>query len=505
LPVSCPEGDAGSDPEKTLSNNRVSTAEEAAAPIGDGMTVAMGGYAMAGYPKAVVEALVRRKQSGEHLSFNLITGANVPWLDETLGAENLVARRAPMVASRTLAAQANKGSLRYVEQQMSKMPRLLRNGSFGHIDVAVVEALGFDDNGDLIPTSSIGMTHYLMDAADEIIVEINAAQPEVLRELHDIYIPAAAPDTQPIPLVRTNQRIGKSGIPVDPTKIRHIVETDIPERLGPQPSGTAVTRSIADHLFNFLELEVRKTDGHLPPIQTGFGSLADSIADAFQQSSFRDLQFFCGGITEPVMELLASGKATALSTGGLGMSERIEQILSDTPDLRDHLVIRNGDITNNAEVIGRLGLIALNTGIEIDLYGNVNSSHIAGSRVVNGIGGGASFAQNAGLSVILIPSLAKGGAISNIVPMVSHQDISEHDVDVVVTENGVADLRGLDDGERADAIVRYCASETYREQLTAYLQAAREQCGGHHPQLPEAAFGWYQRLKEEGTMLESGS
>jgi acyl-CoA hydrolase len=410
-----------------------------------------------------------------------------------------------MVASRALAAQANNGSLGYVEQQMSKMPRLLRRHSFGEIDVAVVEALGFDEDGDLIPSSSIGMTHHLMDAASEIIVEINAAQPEVLQALHDIHIPAAAPDTQPIPLVRTNQRIGRSGIPVDSKKIRHIVETDIPERMGPQPSGTAVTESIADHLFNFLEVEFRKTGGNLPPLQTGFGGLADSIADRFRQSSFHNLQFFCGGITEPVLELLVSGKATALSTGGLGMSERVDQILNDTPNLSNHLVIRNGDITNSAEVIGRLGLVALNTGIEIDIYGNVNSSHVAGSRVVNGIGGGATFAQNAGLSMILIPSTAKGGAISNIVPMVSHQDIGEHDVDIVVTENGIADLRGLDEGERADAIVAHCASEAYRGQLTAYLLAAREQCGGHHPQLPEAAFGWYRRLKEEGTMLEKGT
>ncbi len=487
-----------------MNHYRTATAEEAAASIREGMTVAMSGWAMSGYPKAVVAALVQRKQSGEDLSFGLITGANVPWLDETLGAEGLVTRRAPMVASRTLAAQANSGSLRYVEQQMSKMPRLLRNKSFGHIDVAVVEALGFDDNDDLIPSSSVGMTHYLMDAADEIIVEVNSAQPDLLRDLHDIYIPEAAPNTRPIPLLHTSQRIGESGIPVDPEKIRCIVETAIPERLGPQPSGTAATERIADHLFDFLELEVRRT-GHLPPIQTGFGGIANSIAAGFQQSGFDNLQFFCGGITEPVLELLVSGKATAISTGGLGMSERVEQILTDTPNLSDRLVIRNGDITNNAEVIGRLGLIALNTGIEIDVYGNVNSSHIAGSRVVNGIGGGASFAQNAGLSVVLIPSEAKGGAISNIVPMVSHLDISEHDVDVVVTEYGLADLRGLDDGERADAIVKNCASETYREQLTAYLQMAREQCGGHHPQLPEAAFGWYRRLKEEGTMLESGS
>jgi succinyl-CoA:acetate CoA-transferase len=466
------------------------------------MTVAMSGYAMAGYPKAVVEALVRRKQSGEDLSLTLITGANVPWLDETLGAEKIITRRAPMVASRTLAAQANDGSLSYVEQQMSKMPRLLRNGSFGEIDIAVVEALGFDEGGDLIPTSSIGMTHYLMDAADEIIVEINAAQPEVLRDLHDIYIPAAAPDTEPIPLVRTNQRIGRPGIPVDRAKIRYVVETDIPERMGPQPAGTAVTRLIAETLLEFLKHEAARSGGFLPPIQTGFGAIADSVAEAFQQSSFENLAFYCGGITEPVLQLLASGKATAISTGGLGMSGRVEQFLRETPNLRDHLVIRNGDITNSAEVIGRLGLIALNTGIEIDIYGNVNSSHVAGSRVVNGIGGGASFAQNAGLSVILLPSTAKGGVVSNIVPMVSHQDISEHDVDVVVTEHGVADLRGLDDGERADALITHCASEAYRGQLTAYLRTAREHCGGHHPQLPEAAFEWYRRLEREGTMLE---
>lgn len=491
--------------QKSSLRKLLSTAEEAAALIKNGMTVAMSGYAMAGYPKAVVEALISRKQNGEDLSINLLTGANVPWLDEKLGTEQIIAGRAPMCAGRTVAAQANKGTLKYIEQQMSKMPRLLRNGSFGKIDVAVIEALGFGRNGDLIPTTSIGMTHYLMNAADRIIVEINSAQPDILESLHDVYVPSAPPETLPIPLTRVEQRIGTPGIPVDRSKICCIVETDIPERMGAQPAGTETTNTIAGHLFNFLELELRRTGGILPPIQTGFGSIADSIATAFQHSGFQDLQFFCGGITEPVMELLASGKAAALSTGGLGMSDRVEQILNQTPNLRDHLVIRNGDITNNAEIIGRLGLVALNTGIEIDIYGNVNSSHIAGSRVVNGIGGGANFAQNAGLSVVLIPSLAKDSAISGIVPMVSHQDICEHDVDVVVTENGVADLRGLDELERADTIIANCASATYREQLVRYSSIARERCGGHHPQLPVEAFAWYQRLKEEGSMLEQQS
>jgi len=481
----------------------LATADQAAAIIQNGMTVAMSGYAMAGYPKAVVDSLVQRKLDGEDLSINLITGANVPWLDEKLGAENMITRRAPMCASRTLAARANNGTLHYVEQQMNKMPRLLRSGSFGKIDVAVVEALGFDENGDLIPSSSIGMTHHLLNAADQIIVEINRAQPEILMNLHDVYIPLEAPATQPIPLVSVNQRIGKKGIPVNEDKIRYIVETNIHEDLGAQSKGSVKAERMTYHLFNFLVQEYHGTGGILPPIQTGFGGIANAVADAFQKSDFHDLQFFCGGITESVLDLLFSGKATALSTGGLGMSPRVEEILRIIPNLKDHLVIRNGDITNNSEIIGRLGLIALNTGIEMDIYGNVNSSHIAGSRVVNGIGGGANFAQNAGLSVILIPSSAKGGAISNIVPMVSHQDICEHDVDIVVTENGLADLRGLDDGERADAIIANCASEIYRDQLKSYLERARKKCGGHHPQLPEEAFAWYRRLKENKTMVEN--
>ncbi|MBI9101315.1 MAG: hypothetical protein JEY99_02790 [Spirochaetales bacterium] len=480
----------------------MATAEQAASFIQDGMTVAMSGYSMAGYPKAVVEALVDRKQGGEDLSINLITGANVPWLDEKLGHEQMIGRRAPMCASRVVAGQANNGSMRYVEQQMCKMPRLLRRNSFGKIDIAVVEALGFNENGDLIPTNAIGFMNYLMDAAEHIIVEINTAQPEKLMALHDVYIPQAPPDTQPIPLTSVNQRIGSGGIPVHEDKILFIVETSIPEQVGALASGNEVTKKIAAHLFDFLEVEYQATGGILPPIQTGFGGIANSIADAFQKSTFHDLQFFCGGITETILELMVSGKATALSTGGIGMSPRVVEILETMPNIQDHLVIRNGDITNNSEIIGRLGLMALNTGIEIDVYGNVNSSHISGSRVVNGIGGGANFAQNAGLSVILIPSIAKGGAISSIVPMVSHQDICEHDVDIVVTENGLADLRGLDDGERADALIANCASQVYREQLLDYIRLAREKCGGHHPQLPEEAFRWYKRLREDKTMLE---
>ncbi len=478
------------------------SAREASLFIKDGMTVGMSGWAMAGYPKAVVKALVQRKQEGEALAFSLITGANVPWLDEVLGREDMIVRRAPMLAGRELSTRANKGELSYVEEQMCRMPRLLRSGKLGSMDIALVEALGFDEEGLLIPSSSIGMTHHIMEGARGIIVEVNTAQPEGLRALHDVYIPEAPPRTRPIPLVRTNQRIGKKGLPLDHNRILAIVETSLPEEPGALPRDHALAGDMAGHLLNFLELEFQGRKEELPPLQTGFGSLADSIIKALGKSGFRDLEFFCGGITEPVLELWLQGKVQGISTGGLGMSSRVREILESSPGLEKDLVIRNGDITNSPEVAGRLGIVALNTGIEADIYGNVNASHIGGSRVVNGIGGGAGFARNAGLSLILIPSIAKGGAISGIVPMVSHQDIGSHDVDVMITENGVADLRGLDDRERAREIIAHCVHRDYRESLVRYLDEAERRFGGHHPQDPERAFDWYRRLREKGSMRE---
>lgn len=479
-----------------------STAEDACALVTDGMQIAVSGYSGAGYPKAVIQALRERKLGGEAFGISLVTGANLPWVDERLGSAGLLTKRVPMVAHKSLSTLVNRAEVQYVEQQMNRMPRLLRSNAFGPIDLLVVEALGFDREGNLIPTNAIGMLDLLMRAASKIIIEINVAQHEKLASLHDIYTPQDPPLTQPIPLVRSGQRIGLKGIPFDHSKIVAIVESSIPESSTQLFGSTGTSTTIANHLFDFLEVEYGHLKGGLPPVQTGFGSIADSITTGFQDTCFKDIQFFCGGVGESAMTLLESGKALSLSTGGLGMNERVAGILSSFPHIEDSLVIRNGSVTNSSEIISRLALIALNTGIEVDIYGNVNSSHIGGSAVVNGIGGGANFAQNSGLSVVLIPSLSKGGAISNIVPMVSHQDINEHDVDVVITEHGVADVRGLDDVARARKIIGVCSSDQYRDALSSYLQRAQQRCGGHHPQLPMEAFGWYQRLQETGSMSE---
>lgn len=483
--------------------NRVCPAEEAAAFIQNGMTVAMGGYTSSGYPKAVARELVRRRQQGEELKIHLLSGANVGPLDRLLSSQEIIGRRTPMLEDKTLAAQVNAGKVHYVEQQMNRLPRLTTGGFFGKIDVVVVEALCITEDGFVVPTSSVGMVPYFLELADTVIVEINMAQPTELAGMHDVYLPGIPPHRSPIPLIRVNQKIGTPYIKVDPEKIRFVVRCDEPDETGTLARAGTETGKVVDHLLHFLYHEVKRMPGgRLPPLQIGFGSLAGEIAKGLGKSKFEDLQFFCGGLTEGIMDLVAQGKVQSASTGSIQMTPRTVALLKEHPALyRERVVIRNTDITNGAETVGRLGIVALTTGVEMDMYGNVNSSHITGTKVVNGLGGGANFAENAGLSIVLLVSESKSGAISNIVPMVSHQDISEHDVDVVITENGVADLRGKDDVERARAVIRNCAGIHYKEALEEYLNRAIRQAGGHHPQLLEEAFQWHLRLLETGSMI----
>ena len=477
---------------------KTASVAEAAACIQNGMTVAFGGYTSSGYPKVIAEELARRKAAGEELFINVVSGANNGPLDTLLAKADIVCRRAPMIESRDMAAKINSGAVQYVEQQMSKVPRLLRTGFFGKIDVAVVEALGIDEKGNIIPTSSVGMVPNLVAAAETVIVEINTAQPEALAGLHDIYLPADYPAGKPIPISSVGQRIGRNVFSVDSRKIRFIVQSDKPDETVPAAPAKGVIEKISANLFEFLEKEY--PDRRLPPLQTGFGSLSAEIVKAIGNSGYTGIEFFCGGLQEANIELIAQGKVRAASTGSVQMTPRVMELLnSDTGAIRQTLVIRNGEITNSAEVVSRLAPITLTIGIEMDMYGNVNSSHIAGVNVVNGLGGGANFAENAGLSIMLIQSENKDGAVSTIVPMVSHQDICEHDIDVVITENGVAELRGKSDVERAKAIIENCAGR-YREQLRDYFDRACKK-GGHHPQLLDEAFSWHLRLKEKGTML----
>ncbi len=138
----------------------------------------------------------------------------------------------------------------------------------------------------------------------------------------------------------------------------------------------------------------------------------------------------------------------------------------------------------------------MNTALEADIFGAVNSTHVLGTRMMNGIGGSGDFTRNAYLSIFSCPSVTKGGLISNIVPMVAHADHSEHSVDIIVTDQGIADLRHLDPVQRAECIIENCAHPDYRPLLRDYLRMG----AGQTPHTLRAAFAFHNAFSETGDM-----
>jgi succinyl-CoA:acetate CoA-transferase len=207
-------------------------------------------------------------------------------------------------------------------------------------------------------------------------------------------------------------------------------------------------------------------------------------------------------IQDGMIEMLDSGKLRSVSATSFSLSPAaVTRMYDDMRTYRDRILLRPQEISNHPEVIRRLGVISMNGMIEADVYGNVNSTHVMASRIQNGIGGSGDFARNAYVSMFLSPSTAKNGAISAIVPFVSHVDHTEHDVDVIVTEQGLADLRGLSPKQRARVVLETCVHPDYRAQLTDYLDRAATQAYGRHtPHLLGEALSWHDRFVTDGTM-----
>jgi len=143
-------------------------------------------------------------------------------------------------------------------------------------------------------------------------------------------------------------------------------------------------------------------------------------------------------------------------------------------------------------------VITTNTALEVDIYGHVNSTHVGGRMMMNGLGGSGDFTRNAYLSFFMCPSVAKGGRISTIVPFCSHIDHNEHSVQIIVTDQGIADLRGKGPMERAKTLIDNCAHPAYRDHLHRYLEDAPV---GHIRQDLRRCFEMHTNLEEHGAML----
>lgn len=489
---------------------KVMSAEAAARFIASGNTVGMSGFTGSGYPKAVPLALAARIEA-EHTAGNpfrvrVWTGASTgPELDGALAKAEGIEFRLPYNSDPIAREMINRGEMEYFDMHLSQVAPMAWQGFLGPLDVAVIEIAGIRPDGALIPSSSVGNNKTWLDRASRVILEVNSWQNAALEGMHDIYYGTALPPNRvPIPLVRADDRIGEPYLRCDPQKIVAVVETHAPDRNLPFAPPDDVAHAIAGHLLEFFRHEVAKA--RLPvsllPIQSGVGNVANAVLGGLLDGPFENMTAYTEVIQDGMIDLLTAGKLRVASATAFSLSpQAAAKLNTEMAKFRDRMVLRPQEISNHPELIRRLGCLAMNGLIEADIYGNVNSTHIMGSRIQNGIGGSGDFARNAYISIFMTPSTAKGGKISAIVPQASHVDHIIQDVQVIVTEQGLADLRGLSPKQRAQVIIENCAHPDYKTELFDYFRRARgHSYGQQSPSLPGEALSWHQRFIDTGSM-----
>lgn len=491
---------------------KVMTAEAAAALISPGANVGLSGFTGAGYPKAVPAALVERMSEatarGDRFKVGVWTGASTaPELDGALAAVDGVELRMPYQSDPVTRAKINAGSMDYLDVHLSHVAQMVWEGFFGHLDLALIEVAGITADGDLVPSSSVGNNKTWIDQADRVILEVNSWQPGGLEGMHDIYYGTELPPhRKPLQILQPADRIGVPHLRCPPEKIVAIVPTDSPDRNSAFNPPDDASQLIAGHVLEFLtgEVEHDRLPATLLPLQSGVGNIANAVLAGLGEGPFRPLTAYTEVIQDGMLELLRSGTLSTASATAFSLSDAAaREFAADISSYRERIVLRPQEISNHPEVIRRLGCLAMNGMIEADIYGNVNSTHVMGSSIQNGIGGSGDFARNAFISLFLTPSTAKGGAISCIVPMASHVDHTEHDVHVIVTEQGLADLRGLPPRRRAQKVIDHCAHPDFRPALQDYVDRAYAGGGGRHtPHLLDEALSWHARYLREGTMRQ---
>ena len=489
---------------------KVMDAHAAAALIEPGSTVGLSGFTGSGYPKAVPLALAqlieRHQSAGDPFRVRVWTGASTgPELDGALARANGIEFRLPYNSDPHARERINRGEMEYFDMHLSQVAPMAWQGFLGPLDTAVIEVSAVLPDGSLVPSSSVGNNKTWLDRARKVILEVNAWQSESLAGMHDIYYGTALPPHRvPIPLLRADDRIGEPYFRCDPDKVVAVVETRAPDRNLPFAAPDDTARAIAGHLLEFLRHEVKV--GRLPPsllpLQSGVGNVANAVMTGLLDAPFEGMSAYTEVIQDGMLDLLAAGKLHVASATAFSLSpQAAAQLNADMARFRDKLILRPQEISNHPELVRRLGCIAMNGLIEADIYGNVNSTHVMGSRIQNGIGGSGDFARNAYVSIFMTPSTAKGGTISAIVPQASHVDHITQDVQVIVTEQGLADLRGLSPKQRARCIIENCAHPDYRPALDAYYRRAREHSYGQQsPSLPGEALSWHQRYLDTGSM-----
>ena len=483
------------------------TPEEAADLFYNDCNCGFSGFTAPGAPKMVTQAIAAKAEKlhaqGEPFKINIVTGASTSdKCDGILARANAIGRRTPYQNHPDLRKRINSHDAHYFDLHLSETAQKLRYGFIGDIDLAIIEVSDIQDDGTVVVGTGVGNVPTIAKMAKRIVIELNEKLRHALYGIHDIYLPLDPPNRREIPIFKPSDRIGSPVLKLDPEKIVGVVMSDNYEGVKPFTPLDDTTKLIGANVCRFLigEMKAGRIPSTFLPIQSGVGNVANAVlyglADAKEIPPF---QMYTEVIQDAVIELMKSGRCSFGSTSSLTVSNEVEEeVISNIDFFKEHLVIRPAETSNNPEVIRRLGVIAMNTALEADIFGNINSTHVTGTRMMNGIGGSGDFTRNAYVSIFSCPSITKEGKISNIVPMVSHVDHTEHSVDILVTDQGIADMRGLDPVQRAEVIIDNCAHPMYRELLHDYLKMSTR--GGQTPHTLEAALAFHTEFLASGDM-----
>ena len=485
------------------------TAAEAAAMIKNGENLGLSGFTPAGTAKAVTRELAKiakaEHEAGREFKVGILTGASTGQsTDGVLAEERAIKYRAPYTTNPEFRKRVNLGEIAYNDIHLSQMAQELRYGFMGEIDWAILEVCDIEEGETTCKaylTAAGGIAPTVARMAKKVILELNSFHSPEAKHLHDVYEPLDPPLRQPIPIVKVSDRIGTPYVEIDAKKIVGVVECNLPDEARAFKDSDPITDQIGHNVAQFLVNDMKR--GIIPstflPLQSGVGSTANAILGALgHEKSVPDFNVYTEVMQDSVVNMMLEGRVKDASSCSLTVSNECLMQVYDTLDsFKKHVTLRPSEISNSPEVIRRLGVIAINTAIEVDIYGNANSTHISGTKMMNGIGGSGDFERNAYISIFTCPSTAKNGMISSIVPFVSHQDHSEHDVNIIVTEQGVADLRGKSPIERAHLIIENCAHPDYRPLLREYLKFAKM---GQTRHCLTAAFAMHDALARKGDM-----
>ncbi|KIJ99184.1 hypothetical protein K443DRAFT_133169 [Laccaria amethystina LaAM-08-1] len=479
------------------------------------------GFTGVGYPKTVPTAMADLAEENKlqenpetKKKFNLFVGASVgPEVEDRWASLDMIARRYPHQVGKEVAKGINAGRIEFADKHLSMFPQDLTYGYYNlrkehgdltkPLDWAIVEATAITEDGSIVPGASVGATPEIVQSAEKIIIEVNTHIPS-LEGLHDINHSFTPPNRQPYLVTHPMDRIGLTSIPIDPDRVVAIVESREPDNTGKNAPENDQSRAIAAHLINFLSEEVVTS-----PPSICIGNVANSIIGGLADGPFEQVQVWTEVLQDTFIRFFDSGKLQFATATSIRFSpEGFDHFYANWANYKDRLLLRSQQVANAPEIIRRLGVIAMNTPLEVDIYAHANSTNALGSRMLNGLGGSGDFLRNAKLSIMHTPSARPTKTdptrISCIVPFASHVDHTEHDLDIIITEQGLADLRGLSPRERAPVIIEKCAHPDYKVMLHEYYERSLKECmargAGHEPHMLRNAFKFHTNLIEKGTM-----